>query len=280
MINWNSAASASWIFGSVLLVYLMCILAVVRNPLGVVKVRLIGFFCALLSGFFAYFFIGDTGGVDFKSAKLQASGAVAIFLIVLGLSWRKEIFPADVAPLPEGGKLRQEAAAPGSQKRVAQELARGTAGQKANAKHFRRFAIGCFCLTLVAVGVLFSVGTRSGISIETIPPYDFKGGDTTRAYIAGSSTALNCENYYVVIYALTEKWHVQPMAGKESIVDLGRDSQWHYCRWGTWTHTGTHYAALLVLRSSAFHPDEIINVLPGEHGIVARAVVEGIKSEK
>jgi hypothetical protein len=279
----------SWIFGSVLLIYLMGILAFMREPVGAAQARLIGFFCALLSGFFTYFFI-STGSIDFKTPKLQASGAVAVFLVVLGLSWRKEISaPDDAAASPKESSTSdavrpssKEESLPSATQAGILKMVRvifGDTGQKANLKRLRKLALICLCFTAVAVGALYAVGSRSGISIETVPPYDAIGGDTTSAQIAGSSTALSCENYYVVIYALTDKWHVQPTAGAE--VDLGRDFQWHYCRWFTSTHTGTHYAALLVVRGSAFHPDEIVTELPLHgRGVVASTVVQGTKTEK
>lgn len=212
----------AWIFGSVLLVYLMGVLAFMRDPVGTVQARLIGFFCALLSGFFTYFFI-STGSIDFKTPKLQASGAVAVFLVVLGLSWRKEISAPDDAPASPKESSTSDAVRPASkeesQPRATQagilKMVRvifGGTGPKANLKRLRKLALICLCFTAAAVGVLYAVGLRSGISIETVPPNDAIGGDASFAHIAGSSTALSCENYYVVIYALTDKWHIQPTA--------------------------------------------------------------------
>lgn len=275
----NSSATvlASWIFGSALLVFLMGVLVFMRGSIGAVQARLTGFFCALLSGFFAYFFI-STGSIEFKSSKVQTTGAVAVFLLVLGLSWRKETFASDAAPTGKKKEPRTGATQTGISPKNNSNHILSNGRLKSDAKRLRTLGTILLCFTAAAVGMLYTVGSRSGISIETIPPYDSIGGDTSHAYIAGSSTALNCDNYYVVIYALTDKWHVQPTPGAE--VALGRDSGWRYCRWSSSTHTGTHYAALLVVRSAAFHPDEIVSELPLHgYGVVASTVVQGTKTE-
>jgi hypothetical protein len=63
-------------------------------------------------------------------------------------------------------------------------------------------------------------------------------------------------NYFVVLYAFTTSWHVQPLVGGE-FTKIERD--------GTWTveksHTGSKYTALLVKPS--FEPLNMISNLPG-----------------
>lgn len=106
------------------------------------------------------------------------------------------------------------------------------------------------------------------IRITQIPRYDSLGGSTSAADIEGEVSALDPTNFRVVIYALTDRWYVQPLAAAP-FTDIGQDG-----RWSTWTHTGTKYAALLV--RPTFQPQSIIPALPGVgRDVVAITTVTG-----
>ncbi len=62
------------------------------------------------------------------------------------------------------------------------------------------------------------------------------------------------QEHRIVVYALTDKWYVQPMPG-EALTPIGADGSWH-----TWTHSGSSYAALLV--GSSYKPPPIAEALP------------------
>ncbi|MEK6337214.1 MAG: hypothetical protein AABM67_20015 [Acidobacteriota bacterium] len=80
---------ASWIFGSILLVFILVVFFLAPNSLPQFKQRLLAFICALLAGFFAFFFTG-TIGVNFGGSlgktgqfSIQAAGGAAAFVVVL-----------------------------------------------------------------------------------------------------------------------------------------------------------------------------------------------------
>jgi hypothetical protein len=90
---------ASWIFGSVLILFVMGIVAfrlTVRGPreIDATAQKIIGFLCALLSGLFVYFFTGsvEVSGSSGGGPLVQASGGAAVFVIVLWW-WRTDHAP-------------------------------------------------------------------------------------------------------------------------------------------------------------------------------------------
>ncbi|HEV2692316.1 MAG TPA: peptidoglycan-binding domain-containing protein [Verrucomicrobiae bacterium] len=74
------AAYAAWIFGSVLLVFLFVFCFAIPEPTPS-QAAILHFLMALLTGFFAYFFVGDAvlkGNI--KGQKIAASGGFALFI--------------------------------------------------------------------------------------------------------------------------------------------------------------------------------------------------------
>ncbi len=107
------------------------------------------------------------------------------------------------------------------------------------------------------------------LTITKVPPYDV-GGPETRADIAGHVSAVGAASLRVVVYARAgEVWYVQPTPfARHPIAADGS--------WGTWTHTGTSYAALVVLPN--FAPPPRYDVLPQVGGMIAaRAIAEGVR---
>jgi hypothetical protein len=108
---------------------------------------------------------------------------------------------------------------------------------------------------------------RVRVAITTIPPSE-PGGPETRASIAGRVDGVPDSTFRIVLYArASEVWYIQPTPSARHVIGEGG-------RWGSWTHTGTSYAALLV--RPGFVPLPLYDVLPQVGGhVVGRAVVEG-----
>jgi hypothetical protein len=108
---------------------------------------------------------------------------------------------------------------------------------------------------------------RARVEITTIPPSE-AGGPETRASIAGRVEGVLDSTFRIVLYARSgEVWYIQPTSNARHMI--GNDG-----RWGSWTHTGTSYAALLVRRGVM--PLPLYDVLPQVGGhVIARTVVEG-----
>jgi hypothetical protein len=106
------------------------------------------------------------------------------------------------------------------------------------------------------------------IEITSIPPSDV-GGPHTRADIAGNVSGKVLPDYAVAIYVRAfGGWYVQPEAG--NLHKIMPDNTW-----GTWTHTGTRYAALLVRRD--FEPLTKLDMLPQTNDyILALDIVDGL----
>ena len=109
------------------------------------------------------------------------------------------------------------------------------------------------------------------ISITEIPPFEPHGGDKTHAEISGRVTGEIAPDQKVVVYALADDaWYIQPTSYKAHAIRADRT-------WGTWTHTGSDYAALLV--RPTFMPALIYDRLPQVGGdVLARVMVEGRKN--
>jgi hypothetical protein len=90
------------------------------------------------------------------------------------------------------------------------------------------------------------------IRITEVPPS--VGGPDEISLIRGEVKAANPEDYRVVIYALTDKWYVQPYV-QEPFATIQWDGKWM-----TDTHLGRKYAALLVKRN--FTPPSVYSTLP------------------
>jgi len=112
------------------------------------------------------------------------------------------------------------------------------------------------------------VDPRLQVAITTVPPYE-AGGPDTRANIAGKVSGPLSPGLRVVIYALADVWYIQPSPGE--LHEIREDGGW-----GSWTHTGSSYAALVV--RPGFHPFPRYDVLPQVGGfVVARTVVDGTR---
>lgn len=80
---------ASWIFGSILLAFILVVFFIAPDSLPQFKQRLLAFICALLAGFFTFFFTGTLGvniggsAGRFGQISVQAVGGVAAFVLVL-----------------------------------------------------------------------------------------------------------------------------------------------------------------------------------------------------
>jgi len=105
------------------------------------------------------------------------------------------------------------------------------------------------------------------VEITKIPPYEPEGGDGTRADIAGRVSGEVSPDYQVAIYARADAWYIQPHS--HTLHPIRGDSTW-----GSWTHTGSSYAALVV--RPGFDALTRFDVLPQVGGyVVARTIVEG-----
>ena len=99
----SSQEIASWVFGSILLVFVLLVFIIDRyirrgDPIEPYQHNLLGFVCALLAGLFAFFFtgsisvsiVGSSG--HFGKLATQASGGAGAFLIVLWW-WKSSLTP-------------------------------------------------------------------------------------------------------------------------------------------------------------------------------------------
>ena len=77
-------ALPSWIFGGLLLLFILGVFIWAPNALPPFKQQLLAFICALLAGLFAFFFtgmIGLTGRIG--DWRVQATGGIGVFVLVL-----------------------------------------------------------------------------------------------------------------------------------------------------------------------------------------------------
>jgi len=88
---------ASWVFGSLLFVFLLGVFAIGPKEMSAPQQKLLALFCSLLAGFFTFFL---TGTVEFLPKKLaiRATGGIAVFLIVL-YWWGSPVAPIKVRTL-------------------------------------------------------------------------------------------------------------------------------------------------------------------------------------
>ena len=101
--------TASWVFGGVLLVFLMAVVACdlkrdVARPFPPETQKILGFFCAVLAGLFGFFFTGTiaanvnpTTGHGSAGMSIQATGGSAFFVVVLWW-WRSDKAPLTGRP--------------------------------------------------------------------------------------------------------------------------------------------------------------------------------------
>src|SRR5262245_1935626 len=93
MIRRQDRSAASWVFGLLLLAFLVWVFAFAPEALPEYKQRMLGVFLASLAGLFAFFLTGDVG-LDIQSKQLrfgklavQATGGAAAFILVLVWWW-------------------------------------------------------------------------------------------------------------------------------------------------------------------------------------------------
>jgi hypothetical protein len=105
------------------------------------------------------------------------------------------------------------------------------------------------------------------IEITRVPPYEPEGGPDTHADISGRVSGELSSDYKVVTYARADVWYIQP--SPQAFHPIRANNTW-----GTWTHTGSSYAALVV--RPGFDPIARLDVLPQVGGaVLARAIVDG-----
>ena len=107
------------------------------------------------------------------------------------------------------------------------------------------------------------------IEITSIPPSE-QGGPKTSNHIAGTVSGKIESDYLVAIYVRAYgAWYVQPIPRAVHPIHPGNT-------WGSWTHTGTRYAALLV--KGDFEPLGRFDMLPEVKGsVLACAIVDGVR---
>jgi len=109
------------------------------------------------------------------------------------------------------------------------------------------------------------------VEITNVPFYEPEGGPDTRGEIAGKVSGEVSPEHKVVIYARADAWYMQPSAYATHTIRPDNT-------WGTWTHTGSSYAALVV--RPGFDPFLRLDVLPQVGGyVLARTIVEGKRKE-
>jgi hypothetical protein len=106
------------------------------------------------------------------------------------------------------------------------------------------------------------------IEITTIPPAE-PGGPDTHSHIDGKVSGKIVPGYVIVVYARAYgAWHIQPEAS--ALVPIKPDYTW-----GSWTHTGTRYAALLARQG--YEPLNVLDMLPQtNNNILAIDIVDGL----
>jgi hypothetical protein len=108
---------------------------------------------------------------------------------------------------------------------------------------------------------------RVQIEITSVPPYQPEGGPDTHADIAGRVSGELASEFKIVTYARADVWYIQPSPNAFHPIRANNT-------WGTWTHTGSSYAALVV--RPGFDPIARLDVLPQVGGaVLARAIVDG-----
>jgi len=110
------------------------------------------------------------------------------------------------------------------------------------------------------------------IKITTVPPAE-QGGPDTRSHIAGRVSGKISPDYLVVIYARAHgEWFVQPQPMSLHPIKTNNT-------WGTWTHTGTRYAALVVRPD--YEPYTTLDMLPETNNdILAIDIVDGLSASQ
>ena len=102
-------------------------------------------------------------------------------------------------------------------------------------------------------------GATLAVRIELIRIPKAGGGEESRGEIGGRVVGLaSPERYKVVLFALTDKWYVQPLISNP-YTDVDTNGLWK-----NWTHLGERYAAFVVRKS--FRPPPTTDTLPDVRG--------------
>ena len=135
----------------------------------------------------------------------------------------------------------------------------------------RRVAHDEIAVQLDSARTLASAGPppKLQVVITQVPPYDSVGGPDTRADIRGKVEGEVPAGARVVVFARADVWYIQPHPDMQH--PIAADGSF-----GTWTHTGSSYAVLVV--QPGFFPLPRYDMLPPVGGpVVARLMVEGAR---
>jgi hypothetical protein len=93
MARGRNRSAASWVFGLLLLAFLVWVFVFAPDTLPEYKQRMLGVFLASLAGLFAFFLTGDIG-LDIQSIRsrfgklgMKATGGIGVFVLVLVWWW-------------------------------------------------------------------------------------------------------------------------------------------------------------------------------------------------
>lgn len=121
--------------------------------------------------------------------------------------------------------------------------------------------------TLLALPATAAPALR--VAITRVPPFDSVGGDATRDTLIGRVEGTLPTGARAVVFARADLWYIQPHPDSQHAI--ARDGTF-----GTWTHTGSSYAVLVV--QPGFFPLPRYDVLPVVGGpVLARIIVEGAR---
>ncbi|MEY6433003.1 hypothetical protein ABC977_11360 [Thioalkalicoccus limnaeus] len=101
-----SQSLGSWIFGGLLLAFLVAVFVFAPDPLPEYKHRILALFAALLAGLFGWFLSGEIGlnieGLEsrFGNLAVRASGGTGLFVLVLAW-WLSPLAPVSLEKLDQ-----------------------------------------------------------------------------------------------------------------------------------------------------------------------------------
>ncbi len=105
MTKSNHVAYGSWIFGSVLLAFMLAVFWLAPDTLPPFKQQVLAYLSALLAGLFGFFLTGDIVlRMNHKesSTTLKAAGGIALFVLVLGW-WQSSSAPVQAVTSANSG---------------------------------------------------------------------------------------------------------------------------------------------------------------------------------
>lgn len=102
MTRSNHVAYGSWIFGFILLAFVIAVFWFAQDSLPPFKQQILAFSSALVAGLFGFFLTGDIALLmkhKESSTTLKAAGGIALFVVVLGW-WQTSSAPVQAADKP------------------------------------------------------------------------------------------------------------------------------------------------------------------------------------